>query len=260
MCANVTATLALLASVNTFMGCEVEGHTKEHTRWDRSVKSALWCDTAHRKSDNSDFITANKRTVWVEGYHMFNYAYGILGDHMIPDPPPVRGLKDTKNYCGKISLPAPPETNYTTRLQNISDRLWEMGHLITLYHMTVRKLELQQTIFQGEDDVSKLDILGIMLDHYHSSTERYLQASGCSCEGFNCSLHSKQDLAHIEAEFTKGRHPYCTMKLFLGKIITEINTFSQKMHKYFRSTFGIWSVCSAIKAISPVKCDTRASV
>ena len=189
---------------------------------------------------------------------MFSYAHSILGDHVIPDPPPVQGLKDNENYCGEIGLPTPPDTNYITRLQNISDRLWEMGHLITLYHMTVRKLELQQTDFQGEDDVSKLDLLGIMLDHYYSSAERYLQASGCSCEGVNCSLHSKQGLAHIEDEFTKGRHPSCTTKLFLGKTITEINTFSQKLHKYFRSAFGTWSICSAIKAISPVKCDTRA--
>ena len=211
-----------------------------------SVEFSWWCDVLDM-SRNSQVVENLKRKTWREGDQMFRYMDGILGTSMINVPSPIRGLKNSRDYCGEIGLPTPPDTNYTTRLQNISDSLWEMGHLITLYHMTVRKLELQQTVFQGEDDVSKLEFLGITLDYYHSSAERYLQASGCSCEGVNCSLHSKQDLAHIEDEFTKGRHPCCTTKLFLGKIIAEATKFSRKIHKYFRSPFIKSRLCSAIQ-------------
>lgn len=170
----------------------------------------------------------------------------------------IAGLKEN-GECETIVLPSPPLPHpvLNTSLQYTADTLWNLNHLLQLYHSAWKLMDLNEG-YSEESNTAKLDFLGIAFFRFSNQVERYLQIYNCSCEGTNCTVHQNISKESIQEIMQRELPAECSWRKFLGKIIALLKEeakvmFNVLLLRHGPQEFVPWSFCDTVE-VNPLKC------
>ena len=207
------------------------------------IENPLWC---------ADKIDANigtlKKALRTDSIRFEQYRRKLFYGHPSLTDSHIKGLVGI-HKCGPLILPTHPAIHHRNSEQLIANSLWNIQLLNDLYKKILKLIKIHQQTSISEEDISKLNLMQVMIELYKDHMEEYVLAERCSCEGVQCSIHMLDEsvpdtLTNI---IRMKQHPsQCSRINMIGQVVRKVAEEVQVVDKMLKEqSVGLseWELC-----------------